>query len=578
MHLPSLPTAKDNILGRLLISPDTANELGWALLEQVDPSSTVDGVSLLQAFCQQRKRSDHTIHGTKDPKTQPLPTSLDEPWPDPRTGPDGKWTDQFPSPEMWIMAHLVCNGPDPFAWRTEDSRDVLDFVVQWNNPQLLDQLLRMPSCPAPSELEKRFFEARRMLPWMHGLAAQDKYAMLEVLIQHGFNPSQRAPSGDLPLHHAQGPRTLAALLNAGVDPLAQDKAGEYAPARWSKVALSRHNTAYNATQHLAQKLQMWSPLAIAGDPKRAAAAIAPVLFEALGCQQGISILNTASQQHGIPVEDWIHPQSGRSIVCTLARDSLRSAKSSLIAPLKVLVEAMDRKALLTPRQSGLSDLAWGWLACRNHGDSKEGWPYLAKLVARLGDAETENAATLWQEVDKLVAWKIPANQTKLEEAVQTACTREMHALADDRSVFARKGDLSPRLEALVNDPQRLIEFARWPLDDSGVGTYAGIAREMAISHPHLAEHAMVGVASVLLRFEKPSARVSQVVFNALGGFLKEGVQWNASLENAPQALLAIENAGRSHPDLGDVASQVIASRIQAATEQAAPSASSRPRL
>lgn len=578
MHLPSLPAVKDNTLGRLLVSPDTADDLGWALMEQVDPHSTVDGMSLLQAFCQQRqKRSDYAIQVFKDPERFALPTSPAEPWPDPRMGNDGNWTDRFPSPEMWIMAHLVCNGPDPFAWKTDDGRDVLDFVVKWKNPQLLDQLLRMPSCPAAAELEQRLFDSHRKLPWLHGLAAKDQYGMMAVLIRRGFNPRLCTSSGASALHYAEGDHTLALLLNAGVDPLAQDKKGEYAPSAWAEVALHRNNTAHNATINLTRKLQTWSPAAVRVDHDRANAAIAPVVFRALGCDHGISILNTASTQHAIAPEAWIHPQTGRSVLCVMARDSLRSASSSMMAPLVSVAEKMSHAALLSPGQGGLSDLAWGWLACRNHGDSKDGAPKLAKLMARLEGSEIEKAATLWGEAQKMAAWKIPTNQTKLEEAVQKACTREMHALADDRSAFARNGELRPRLEVLVNAPQWLTTFARWPLDDNGVSNYLGIAREMAISHPHLEEHAMVASANVLLRPGKPSVRTLQSVFNSLAGYLKEGIQWNGDLTGASEALIALQEASRANPSFGDIASQIEASQIHASTNQAcAPTP--RPRL
>ena len=579
MHLPSLPTVKDNTLDRLLVNPNTAPDLGWALLEQVDPNSLIDGVPLLQAFCQDRaSRALYTIGSLGGVADQPLPTSAQEPWPDPRQGADGKWQERFPSPEMWIFASLACNGPDPFAWRMQDGRDVLDFVIRWNNPQLLDQMLRMPSCPPVAELQTRIFNLTQKTPWLHGLAHAEQHRMLAVLLQHGFDPHQRMSKQLTALHLARSPACAEMLQQAGVDPLSVDKDGNSVPTAWGEAAFARGNTAHSPEYDLQHRLVPWSVAAAAIDPDRARAAITPVVFQSLTAAKGMGIFNDACKHHQTPVGQWCHPNTGRSVLGVLARDSLRSNKSPLVPKLCVLAATIPPATLLAPRDQGVSDLAWGWMACRNHGSQSEGASYVNKLLACLGGDPVEQVHELWAQVQPLASMKVPVNQSKLDESLTTAFSNEVYALVEERAHYVRSASsaMGPRLSAVLDRPEHLFDLVRWPLGENAASGLAVCLRELGHTQEHIAPQCLVALGGMLQNPKLP-VRARESVFNGLQALHNDGVRWDPCQRGAREALLAIEEVARTKASFGTIASELLASCIELETPGSSAT-TSRPRL
>lgn len=164
-YLPPLPPRKENLNAQLLVDPNTNTALCWSLLHEVDPHSTIEGKTLLQVFCENRERGSKAIQNSLDFHKTPFPLGPGQPWPDPSNG--RSWGHA----EMWIAAHLICNGPNPFAWTSMSDKTVIDYAVEWQNSMLMDQLLR-----APWGLPVRFLEKKRYpnheCGWLHGLAKQ----------------------------------------------------------------------------------------------------------------------------------------------------------------------------------------------------------------------------------------------------------------------------------------------------------------------------------------------------------------------------------------------------------------------
>lgn len=578
MHLPRLPVAKSNTLGRLLVDYNTASDLGWALLETVDLSSTIDGMPLLQAFCLSRQNRKHAIPGSGDFRTAALPISVNDPWPDSRREKKDASPDLFHSPEMWIAASLICNGSDPFAWRTEDGKDVLDFAIHWSNPQILDQLLHLPSCPPTDELQKRIFSARTDAPWLHGLALAEDHKMLEVLLAHGFDVNLRTDTGLTALHMAGSAASVSVLLQSGVDPFAVDKEGRGAPVTWTQRCFSRHNVTPSPEYTLSQLINAWSEISKDVDGERAIETLSPALFQFALSGRGATIVRAACKQLSCSIEDWVEPKTGRSLLRAVACHSLRSNKSALVPQIsRIFLENVPPESLLAPRLDGVSDLAWCWAACRNYGTQSESKLHVDALLEILDTASpVETIKLLWKWILPLSKLNPPSILRSHKSALYGVFDGEVQALRNDQlapvgKVGAQQG---PRLQTLIDHPELMSDLARWPLGDRGAITLCSVF--LAMGHTSADQDCMMAMG-LLLENRRADDNAIEHIFAALESLHARGTRLPAAHPLSSDALRAIQHASRGKPRFAALASELLASRIEEETSPA-PSRKSHSRL
>lgn len=477
--LPPTPKPRLNLASRLFVDPKTEAKLRWSLFHDVDPASQIDGKPLLQVFCEHHKHNSF-IGSTHHFKTDPLPTRPGETWPDPRVrDPDDEGEGEWPNVDMWIAAHLICNGPDPFAWKSEDGRDILDFAVQFRNPLLLDQLLRMPGAPSVDQLQTRKAgkASGDKMEWLHALCENGASAQnLEVLLHHGWSVDRLGPKKRSALFFAIHADQVKVLLNAGADPLLIDKDRLSIWQAWGKRAFSpsnqnSRNGFYSETKLIAQ-LKLLDRACAKLDPAAVLPKVSDFLFEAVLKSKHSVYAKNASDIYGVEVPQWRKSENDNtwSLTGFMAHQSLKSRKSP--ATSCALALSAEGAASDLDHQSipGISDLALLWLSVMSYGDEPNSTrPKMVRLMENFGqDHEDLKDAyqKVWRAATTLVGHAQPG--TKFDDAVHTAWEREIDFVTRETYNALDNNDLekTPRACAFLADPSIMIEMSRMPFSDT----------------------------------------------------------------------------------------------------------------
>lgn len=575
LNLPDRPIEQDNLLGQLLVNSNTANDLCWSLMDKVDPGSKINDKSLLQVFCEQR-RGERKVWTDLSFETDPLPLGANEPWPDPRKRANDKDSTGWPTPEMWVAAHLICNGPDPFSWKSEkDGKDVLDFVIQWGNPLLLDQLLRHPSAPGVEVLSRRT-TTRANTPWIHAMASMELNQMVAVLLHHRFPVNQLDSKGATPLHHAASAAVASVLLSHGADPFALDKAGRSIHQSWVGGVYKSPVANFSQDHDLFNKFNALDRAAIEQDPARAKEYTVPAIFAAMTACKNSHLLTEACTRHELPLDQWVQIEgnSEQSILHAMAVGALRKKKSPLVASVCRLVGEVPEEALEHVSLRNVPDLAFFWLCASRYGDTaSDGAPYKVKIIDRLSkDGDPIRAQSkLWQAAFHLDGAK-PFKGNKIDEAIRTAWSNEISDIARE---FAANPVLKPqihRVDAIMKDPGLLAHLARMPMGVNAQSSFARVLEDAYKRDPEIGPHCLLAAVS-MCRATHPKEQSENIVVLSVNKFLDAGIAWDAALPGAQEALNALLDRAKKSGDLGPVASRVQAHLLQTAT----PASSARPR-
>lgn len=133
------------------------------------------------------------------------------------------------------LAETLCkHGANPW-WIEEGRPSAFELAVLMDNWDLAALLGNHPG--APSGLAKTQPQSRANSHYFQRAPA----AMVNVLLDLGFDPHVRTADGSTMLHHARDPKALAALLEAGVDPLLCNDKGRDAKAHWDQLRLSNED-------------------------------------------------------------------------------------------------------------------------------------------------------------------------------------------------------------------------------------------------------------------------------------------------------------------------------------------------
>lgn len=572
-HLPSRPEEQDNLLGQLLVDPGTANELCWSLMDKVDPHSKTKGKPLLLVFCEQRN-NDKQLWTDLSFLENPLPLSPGQSWPDPRARSHGKTSKGWPTPDMWVAAHLICNGPDPFSWKdARTGKDVLDFAIRWNNPLLLDQLLRHPSAPNQEDLAKRSF-AEGSLPWLHALSRMDMGQMVAVLLHHGFDANQLDRKGATALHHAAGVEVVSALLDKGADPFACDKASRGILQSWVSNAYPSERLYRSIDHEIDKKFELLDVAATKKNATLACQVSVSAAFDAMVAGKTRTIATQVAARHDLPLDSWFRQEgnSKESLVCAMSIASLQKKKSPLVPRICGLLADLPDAALHYSSRRKIPDLGWAWLAIARYGDnSSDGVQYRQKLIERLSHNQSPSAATkqLWRSAFHFDGAK-PFKGSKVDNAIRQAWTNELNELGRE---LASDKSLNPkvhRFDALMEDPLLLPYLARMPT--KGISSHLDLVRIIENVYKHDAALGPVCLlsAAAMCQSHQPSNESDTLSVRAMEKLINSGVQWDGNLPGAQATLDALVDRSRSttNEELKRITSHIQALRLDSFTPPA----------
>lgn len=491
--LPPTPKPRLNLAARLFVDPKTEAKLRWSLFHDVDPASEIDGKPLLQVFCEHHKHNSY-IGSTHHFKTDPLPTHPGEAWPDPRVrAPDDNEDEgEWPNVDMWIAAHLICNGPDPFAWKSEDGRDVLDFAIQFRNPLLLDQLLRMPSAPSIEDLQMRKVGPDKM-DWLHALCENGARAQnLEVLLHHGWDVDRLDLKKRTALFFARNPDQVNALLDAGADPLLTDKDKLSIRQAWAKRAFSpttqNSRNGFYAESDLIKQLNALDDFCVKLNPDKVLPQVSTFLFEAtLKSKNSIFAVN-ASRIYGVPMHAWTKDESGNtwSLPGYMAFDSVNKKKSA--ATSCAINLSVESSPVEWERESipGISDIALLWMATLSYGDDiSQSTTKVNRLLASL-DRDTNDLNKTWHHI-----WRHAIEldhhfedaSGKFKASIATAWEREIDLVMQNTLNVLKPNPLSatPRSDAFLSDPSIMLDMAKMPISQRQLGAFNSTIEALALT-------------------------------------------------------------------------------------------------
>lgn len=471
-HLPPLPQKKENPLAQILLDRDTNDALAWSLISEVDPHATIGGKSLFQVFCEKRGWAELRIRSLINPSKQPLPTSNQEAWPDPRTGLSERT--ETADPEVWIGAHLICNGPNPFSWKSADGRDALDYAISWRNAPLLDQLLRMPGAPTPKELAAR--RMGKQLPWLHWLVEQGHTEdCISVLLRSGLPVDQLDAKGRSALHYAKNGEHVSALLAGGADPNIRDKKGLSVRDTWIKQDSAAGGKSSMASG-TSKKLSILDQAILAEGPADLKA-VSQGIFKATIQSGSAHFAMEASKTHDLQVKDW-RMQEGAvnwSLVGYTCAKSLSKRKSKGFTCAKRLIERQPFASLCHVGAGDVQDIGLFWLAARHYdSDDIESGRTFSEALKRLR-REPEQQVAAYQQMLR-GAFKLkdnlpfdPSTNTLIEKALPGAWDREiMHSVKDllisIGAPIGNKFDKLPHVIAFNKDPSLLMGISEMPLE------------------------------------------------------------------------------------------------------------------
>jgi hypothetical protein len=578
-HLPRLPTSPENLYGHLLVDTRTSNQLVWATLKKADPHSVIDGKPLLQVFCEKRQHSSSQIWAGLDVREHPLPIDGSQPWPDPTEATAGA-AEKWPTPEMWVAAHLICNGPDPFLWKSDTGKNILDFAVKWQNPLLLDQLLRMPTAPNVSKLQASTNSAA----WLHYFAAEGASECMRVLLDHGWPPNALDKNGSTALHYADAAADVTVLLDAGADALALGKQGLSIRQSWTKNTFS--SSTPEKPWKLLPKIKCLDEFSLKLDRQQIFQQLIPSLFDITVRTKSTDIAQSTSTTFDAPIHSWVLTDgaSNWSLVGHVAIASLRKAKSSLTSAALILMEKSPAQCLSHISTRRLSDLALVWLSCRRYGDSiSDSNRYMDRITKHLlsEPCSTPQSVQLqiWEAALALDG-KQPFAGNKINDAIGLAWGREIAAI--NRVIRARwrtpPSLATPHevvmLDILMSQPGIFHRLTMAPGDQPSVlANFIAALPVLAASEPHLAQSCMVAVASATrnpcyAQISSYSSFVSATKA-AFSTFVDTQTAWDSSLPGAKEAWASIQLASAADPQWHQMLSVLQSRDLNETTQPAA---------
>jgi ankyrin repeat protein len=571
-HLPKLPPKKDNLNGQLLVDPNTNAALCWSLLHEVDPHSTIDGKSLLQVFCENRERGAKIIRTSLDFRKTPLPLGPGQPWPNPSNG--NSWGDA----DMWIAAHLICNGPNPFAWTSLSDKTVLDYAVEWQNPLLMDQLLRFPSGTTVQSQEKKKYGGCDY-GWLHGLAGQKgTAAVLDAMLANGWSVDLRDKKGMTALHHAVDGEQVSILLAAGADPLAVDKEGNTARQAWIKQAKALSSAAQENFPIVgtADKFKALDEACLTQDRDKVMEQVIPALFEITAKSKNTHFAEQAIKTYSVPLQDWILEDGNNrwSLVAHMAMEALKKQKSSAVHCVVTLLKDLPRESTHHVSTLNLPDLSLAWLACRHYGaNADDSQRRIARLIEALAPEDgTITKVQAWGDIFN-AALHLDGNQSlkgkKTDEHIELTWEREISCLQKTIRTYVGTNTPSSRLKFLLDNPETLIGIGAMPFNSRNITQdFCSALILLGQKHP---EHAgtCLQVAANLAGAPNQQHELMQTHIKELfEEIMKLAPVWNASLEGAEKRWDGLCALAGSDKQWGKMMAKMQATRLEATTQAA----------
>lgn len=587
VSLPPLPAVDDdNLLARLLVDPGTDSELAWALLSKVNLRATVDGKSLLQEFCERRSNGASVSRMPLEAGTR-LPAQPGDPWPDPMASAAQSALSQNkskpPHAAMWVAAALIANDPSPFAWHTEDGRDVLDFAVAWNNDHLFDQLMRKPGAPSPANLSARQFKGK---PWLHAMAAEAHSGriILTAVLPHVQDVDVRNEDRTTALHLAASKENAQLLLEAGADPLAKDAASRLPFRAWVDQAITN-----NRVYDIEKMFDVWWRSMDIDQQAQARPELGTTMFRL------VRHLNLSQAQHMASRAEvsicQCQVQLGTKSMPLLAAIAMEYARSDKrhSSCLRLLEGArLDQLEQATVRQLP----QWALLAMvalgHDHTSAKSSYGNRPnghrEIVDRLLQLHQESGCTQEQAHERMLLAMLSVSSGKpfQAKALEQVRSHMLNSLAIQiAGELVGNAPLGPWTRAFVAQPQLWPDLFSDHLNDAP-------ARVLISALPSLAHLAGPGQADqVLVVWMQAAGRkafqdgdgTSKMTFPAFieagERLLEMGARWNPDLPGATDAAAALHGLGRSKPRAGELSASIEAGWLERATP-ATPAATSRP--
>ena len=573
-HLPHLPPKKENLNGQLLVDPNTSAALCWSLLHEVDPHSTIDGKSLLQVFCENRERGQKIIRAPLDFHEHPLPLGPGQPWPKPSAN------QKFGDAEMWIAAHLICNGPDPFEWTTKSGKGIMDYAVEWQNSMLMDQLLRIPHGPAIRSLEKKSY-FNHDYGWLHGLAKQKgTAAVLDAMLTHGWVVDLKDKKGMTALHHAVDGDQASILIAAGADPLAVDKEGNTVRDAWIKQAkaLSTYSTQNFPILDTDSKLKILDDACLSRDREQVMKQVVPSIFDITSKSKNMHFAKEASKTYEVALQDWILKENGNqwSLVGYMAMEALKKQKSSAVNCILSLLEELPPESMSHVSTKNLPDLSLAWLACRHYGDNLDDCERktgrLIEVIAPFEGTTTKSEA--WVKVLN-AAMELDGSQTfkgkKISEHIELAWKREISSLQKRLNTYltVKSGETPVQVEVLLADPEILIRMASMPFNDTNTTqSLCGTLIHLGRKHPEQAGIYLQVAANLAINPLQKGEWAQKHIKDLFEAMMDLTPEWNSSLEGSEKRWLGLCALASGDKKWGDMMSKMQANRLESTTDAA----------